>query len=65
MLVITLRVGERAVVYGPDGRLIGHVSLSMVKSMERARVGFDFPREIKVLREELVKRDGNCAEEFA
>lgn len=50
MLVIT-RSSDQAVLIYKDGNLVGTVKVC--KGDGRIRLGFDFPREYKILREEI------------
>lgn len=54
MLILTVKENE-LLVLTQDGVELGRISVE-IKRDGRARVGMDFPRDIKILRAELLDR---------
>lgn len=54
MLVLERHVGESVILRRADtGELIGKVVLSEVRTMNKASIGFDLPRNVRIDREEV------------
>lgn len=58
MLSLTFQVNDRAALYDKTGTLIGFIQL-IEKNGQRAKVGFEFPKEITILREDILRKMGN------
>lgn len=58
-LVISRKKDERTTIFSPDGKPLGAVVVIGIRD-GKVRLGFDFPRDHMVLRDELVqaKPDG-------
>jgi sRNA-binding carbon storage regulator CsrA len=54
MLVLTRRPGQSVIIFDQDGKQLGRVMLIKVGSSDQVRIGFDFPLENGVVREEIV-----------
>lgn len=57
MLVLSRDINQRVNIYGPDGEKIGTVSLAGVRGSSGAKIGFEFPVEFRIVREEVETRD--------
>ena len=53
MLALTLKVGSKALLLGSDGRPIGEIHLVEVHRT-KAKLGFTFNTDVKVVREALM-----------
>ena len=56
MLVLSRKRGERIVARLPDDREIV-VTLVEIRGSDKVRLGFDAPEDVRIWREELLKRE--------
>jgi carbon storage regulator CsrA len=56
MLVLARKTGETVIVTLPDGREMRVVVVDIDRN--KIRLGFTAPDDVKIMREELVRRDG-------
>jgi carbon storage regulator CsrA len=57
MLILTRREGESIVIFLPG--IDDTIEVRVMKAASQVSLGIDAPREVKVLREELVQESGN------
>jgi len=64
MLIMSVRPGERVVLYDPDGKVLGTITVTDIQYAGRAgfrvSIGLDFPREVQIVRDDAgVKKPGS------
>ena len=57
MLVLSRTEREKIVLHGPDGAILGIISVEEIRGM-KVRLGFEFPKEISILRSEVTPTQG-------
>lgn len=60
MLVLSRQKGERVVIEDEEGNVVGTVIL-VDHQRNRSRIGFEFPKKYKILREEVVSEEAVIA----
>lgn len=53
MLSVTMKEGEKIVLFDKQGNVMGYVEIREIKG-DKSRVSLNFPKDVKILRESIL-----------